>query len=85
MKTINATEAKREFGDMLLKVQSAPVSINKNGKLIAVLVSAEEYEQLELLKIASLKASIQVGIDDIKADRVSDGDSVINRLRERLD
>jgi len=43
MKTINATEAKREFGDMLLKVQSAPVSINKNGKLIAVLVSAEEY------------------------------------------
>jgi prevent-host-death family protein len=51
---LNASDAKREFGDVLLKAQKAPVRINKNGKPVAVVVSATEYEQLEALREAHL-------------------------------
>ncbi len=40
-------EAKPHFGDMLLKAQRAPVQINKNGKPVVVVISAEEYENIE--------------------------------------
>ena len=32
METLSASDAKREFGEVLLKAQRAPVGINKNGK-----------------------------------------------------
>ncbi len=35
MKTLTANDAKTQFGDLLLKVQRAPIQINKNGKAVA--------------------------------------------------
>lgn len=84
METLTASDAKREFGEVLLKAQSAPVTINKNGKPVAVVVSFAEYEQLEACKEAQLKAAIQAGIADIAAGRVSASDDVIARLRNRI-
>lgn len=84
MKTLNASDAKREFGDLLLKAQSAPIGINKNGKLIAVMVSYAEYEQLEMHKDLQLKAAIQQGIADLHTGRVAAAEDVINRLRNRV-
>jgi prevent-host-death family protein len=84
METITASDAKREFGDVLLKAQSAPVTINKNGKPVAVVVSFTEYEQLEACKEAQLKAAIQIGIADIAAGRVASSEDVIKRLRNRI-
>lgn len=83
METLNASDAKREFGEMILKVQQAPVGINKNGKPVAVVMSADEYAMLEETKEEWLKAKLQEGINDVKDGRVSDGSEVINRLRER--
>ena len=62
---MNATDAKREFGDMLLKAQKEPVAINKNGKPVAVMVSATEYEELIAVNEAWLKAELQKGVDDL--------------------
>lgn len=84
METLNATEAKREFGEILLKAQKEPVGINKNGKPVAVMVSAEEYEHLSTLKEQWLQAELQKGLDDLQAGRVADGQAVINRLRKRV-
>lgn len=50
MFTLNANEAKTNFGKMLLKVQSEPVQINKNGNPVAVVVSSDEYKLIEALK-----------------------------------
>ena len=83
MSTLSASDAKREFGDVLLKAQKAPVRINKNGKPVAVVVSADEYEQLEALRESYLRAEIRVGIADLEAGRTSDGVAVLNRLRKR--
>lgn len=84
MQTLTATDAKREFGDLLLKVQSEPVSINKNGKPVAVVLSYSEYEQLAAHKAAQLKVQIQQGIADLEAGRVASGSDVLERLRQRV-
>ncbi len=84
MEKLNASDAKREFGEMLIKVQRGPIGINKNGKPIAVVVSATEYEQLEALKEKHLQAAIQEGIDDLQAGKVTDGKTVISTLRKRI-
>ena len=84
METLNATDAKREFGEVLLKAQSEPVAISKNGKPVAVVVSAAEYAELDALRDAWLKTEMQKGIDDLQAGRVSEGTAVIARLRKRL-
>jgi len=56
MNALSANEAKTHFGDMLLKAQREPVQINKNGKPVAVIMSTEEYEHLEALKMQHLQA-----------------------------
>lgn len=84
MEILNASDAKREFGDLLLKVQSAPVGINKNGKPVAVMLSYTEYEQLAAYKTAQLKAQIQQGIADLEAGRIAGGSDVLERLRQRV-
>jgi len=84
METISASDAKREFGDLLLKAQQAPVGINKNGKPVAVVLSVAEYEQLEAIREAQLREELQKGLDDLQAGRVQDGSEVIERLRKRI-
>jgi len=83
MKILNASDAKREFGELLINAQHGPVGINRNGKPVAVVISASEYAQLEALKEAHLKQSIEEGIADLQAGKVSDGKSVIDKLRKR--
>lgn len=83
METLTASDAKREFGDLLLKVQSKPVGISKNGKPVAVMLSYTEYEQLAAYKTAQLKVQIQQGIADLDAGRIASGNVVLERLRQR--
>ena len=84
MSALSASDAKREFGDLLLKAQKEPVKINKNGKLVAVVVSAAEYEQLEAYRDEHLRAEIEQGIADLEAGNVSDGVELLKRLRKRI-
>lgn len=84
MKILNASDAKREFGEVLINAQHGPVGINRNGKPVAVVISASEYAQLEALKEAHLKQSIAEGIADLQAGKISDGKSVIDKVRKRV-
>jgi prevent-host-death family protein len=47
MPAMTATEAKNRFGQALEMAQAGPVHIQKNGRDVAVLLSAEEYRRLE--------------------------------------
>ena len=62
METIPAQVAKNQFGDLLMKVQRAPVEISKHGKRVAVVISPDEYDQLMQLKLQSLKAVLAESI-----------------------
>jgi prevent-host-death family protein len=84
MEILNATEAKREFGDVLLKAQKEPIAINKNGKTVAVVMSAADYQILTNQQESLLKIELQKGMDDIQANRVADGNAVMERLKNRV-
>lgn len=84
MSVMTASDAKREFGEVLLKAQKSPVRISKNGKPVAVVVSANDYANLELLQRLKLKEEIAKGLSDLQAGRVKQGDEVLARLYEKL-
>lgn len=50
--TFTAKEGKNNFGRMLDKARLSPVAIEKNGRRVAVVMSAEEYDELELRRDA---------------------------------
>ena len=80
MDSLSANEAKTQFGDMLLKAQRAPVQINKNGKPVAVVISMEEYENIETLKLKLLQSRATQAKADIESGNSIDGESFFNDL-----
>ena len=85
MEILNASDAKREFGEVLLKVQKEPVGINRNGKPVAVMISTLEFEQLQALKEEHLKTELQKGMASLEKGEVIEGKAVINDLRKRIE
>lgn len=47
MTVVNATDAKNRFGEMLDLSQVEPVIIRKNGRDVSILISIEQYRQME--------------------------------------
>ena len=80
MHALSANEAKTHFGDMLLRAQRAPVQINKNGKPVAVVISAEEYESIETLKLRLLQSRAAQANVDIAAGNLVDGEAFFSEL-----
>jgi prevent-host-death family protein len=80
MDTLSANQAKTQFGDMLLKAQRAPIQINKNGKPVAVVISMDEYESIEALKLRLLQSRAAQAKADIEAGNIVDGDSFFDAL-----
>ena len=80
MLALSANEAKTQFGDMLMKVQGAPVQINKNGKPVAVVISIDEYQNMEALKLKLLQAKAIKAKEDIRNGQTVDGESFIEEL-----
>ncbi len=46
MKTISSTECKTRLGEYLESVRTEPISIEKTGRAVAVLISRSEYDRL---------------------------------------
>ena len=80
MDALSANEAKTHFGDMLLKAQRAPIQINKNGKPVAVVISAEEYESIEALKLRLLQSRAILAKANIAAGNLVDGDKFFDEM-----
>lgn len=80
MESLSANEAKTHFGDLLLKVQREPVQINRNGKAIAVVLSVEDYQNLEVLKMQQLNVRVEQARKDIIAGRTIEGETFFDDL-----
>ncbi|WP_372724688.1 type II toxin-antitoxin system Phd/YefM family antitoxin [Immundisolibacter sp.] len=46
MQTITANQAKTRFGELLDRVQRAPVQVTRHNRVVGVMVSAEDYEAM---------------------------------------
>jgi prevent-host-death family protein len=84
MEKLNASDAQRAFNTILMKVQQAPIGINENGKPIAVVVSAMEYEQIERIKQRNLEAAIQESMDDLATGNTYPGNAVFDELMQQI-
>ena len=69
-KAIPAAEAKTNFGALLEKVQREPLTISKKGRPVAVLMSMDEFEAHQRLKIEQLRREVQAGLADLEAGKV---------------
>ena len=78
MKSLTANEAKTHFGELLLKAQKEPVQISRNGKAVAVVMSMDEYDAIDKLKLKLLK--LRAAEADNEALLVN-GNSFFNELR----
>ena len=82
MDILSANEAKTQFGDMLLKAQRGPVQISRNGKPVAMVISMEEYEGIEALKLRMLQSRANQALVDINANNTVDGESFFDALEK---
>jgi len=81
MEVYTASEVKQAFGEVLLKAQKAPVAINKNGKPVAVMVSAEDFA---LFQEARLMLELEKGMESARAGRTIDGQEAIRGFRQHI-
>lgn len=70
MDTIPAADAKTNFGALLDKAQREPVRISKNGRPVAVVMSADAFEEQQRIKLEFLRREIGKGLDDVKRGKV---------------
>ena len=70
MKKVTATEASKAFGQLVDDVQSESVTIERNGRPVAVVYSYEEAQRIEAMKEAHLDALIQEGINAADEGRI---------------
>ena len=80
MQAMSANEAKTQFGEVLLKAQRSPVQINKHGKPVAVMISIEDYENLEALKLKWLQMRASKADEQISNGHLIDGETVFKEL-----
>ncbi|MBL4941703.1 MAG: type II toxin-antitoxin system Phd/YefM family antitoxin [Colwellia sp.] len=80
MQALTANDAKTQFGEMLLKVQREPVQINKNGKPVAVVISMDEYQQMEEVKFTLLQERAARAKLDIENGNLAEGKQFMSDL-----
>lgn len=67
MQTVTAHQAKSRFGQLLDIARTEPVTIEKHGRPVAVLVSKQEFDDIQTMKLERLRAEVQRGIDSIES------------------
>ena len=68
MKTMSAKDAKNAFGLLLDTARAEPVSIEKHGRRVVVVLSVEEYERLVGECARSIEAASTVAARKKKGD-----------------
>ncbi len=59
MRTVSAIDAKNRFGQLLEAAQREPVTVTKQGRPAAVVLSVEDYERMRGAANARLLASVR--------------------------
>ena len=85
MDTIAAADAKTNFGALLDRAQRGPVMISKNGRAVAVVMSAEAFEEHQRLKLDVLRQEVGKGLDDLRRARVVSADKAFAALDKELE
>jgi prevent-host-death family protein len=85
METIPAADAKTNFGALLDKAQQGPVTISKNGRAVAVVMSAAAFEAQQQLQLRLLRQEVNKGLDDLKRGDVVSAAAAFAGVDKELD
>lgn len=80
MITIPSTEAKTRFGALLDAAQRTPVTIEKKGRAVAVVISGSEYEAYQKLKLQALQNDLSEGLKHADQGQLLDSETVFQDL-----
>ena len=80
MRTMSAKEAKNHFGELLMEAQKAPVTIEKNGKPVAVVYSMEWHEAAEEAKLDWLRRAMAAAKAGDEALDIPLDDALVDEL-----
>ena len=83
METIAATEASNRFGQLLDRALQEPVTIEKKGRQVAVMLSVEEYNRMENTIESLQNQRLQESIADMEAGKVKPASEVFASLKQR--
>lgn len=86
MRQFASAEARNQWTIIADTALHEPVTITRRGRPALVVTSAEDYQALQRLKYAQLKADIQEGLEDLRNGRVTNKtvDDLILAGRQRV-
>jgi prevent-host-death family protein len=86
MKNMASTDAKTNFGALLDAAQRGPVTIEKKGRPVSVMLSYEDYEDYrdyEQAKLQWIQKELDVGLAASKRGDVVDGRKAVAKILAR--
>jgi prevent-host-death family protein len=85
MHSVSAHDAKARFGQLLDTARREPVVIERHGRAVAVVLSKEEYDELNEIKLQQLRAEIHQGLADLERGTYTDYETdELPKLAERI-
>lgn len=85
MQSLSAHDAKTRFGQLLDTARREPVVIERHGRAVAVVLSKEEYDALNAIKLQQLRAEIDRGLSDLERGAYIDYEAHdLPKLAERI-
>lgn len=85
MQHVSAHEAKARFGHLLDTARREPVVIERHGRAVAVVLSKEDYDALNDIKLLQLREEIKLGIADLERGAYTDYQTEeLPQLAERI-
>jgi prevent-host-death family protein len=61
MQTLSARDAKYNFGRLIDTARAGPVTVEKHGRPVVVVVAVEEYERLKMIELEHQAERIAAG------------------------
>jgi prevent-host-death family protein len=85
MQNVSAHDAKARFGQLLDTARREPVVIERHGRAVAVVLSKEDFDELNAIKLERLRTEITAGIVAIEHGNYTDYDEEgLAKLGERI-
>ena len=85
MRNMSAHDAKSRFGQLLDTARHEPVTIEKHGRAVAVVISKEDYDEIQQIRLQQLRQEVQYGLDAVKKGDYSEFDrDGLEKLGDRV-
>jgi len=72
MQTLTANEAKTRFGELIDRVQRAPVQVTRRNRVVGVMVSAQDYRQMRAFYADRLRRTMRETAEQAAANGLTE-------------